>query len=483
METRANYIAIGIFTLAVFAMAFGFIYWLVRFGETNDAREVQLIIPSDAGGLKQGSGVLFNGLRVGAVTSVKLSQTDPENVYATMKVRLGTPLRADTQVTVASQPLTGLANVALVGGTPSSPLILEQETIPTLRAKPSALNDVLASAGKTITSANEILAKVDGLLVDNIPNINKTIANVEKVTSVVADKTDEIDELLVNVGKASTALASLSDTLGTVSQDVGAIVKAVDPDTVKSTLNNAEKISGDLARNTEKIDVILNDAQSAVAGASTLVTSLTATAQAINGDQLARTLSSVEGISTDLQAKLKLIDGEKISNTLSSFEAFASKLETSGKEIDVIIEGAKTATNDVTQLTGTLAENRENLDKIIKDATVIASRLVKTSSAITKLVGTVDGLVEADGRGFVVEATDAATSIRKVAESFEKRADAISGGLARFSTRGLGDIEALIGQSRTAVTRLESIIKSIETNPAQFLLGGKRVPEYRRQRR
>jgi len=141
-------------------------------------------------------------------------------------------------------------------------LILEQENIPTLRAKPSALNDVLAAAGKTITSANEILAKVDGLLDDNIPNINKTVANVEKVTSVVADKTDEIDELLVNVGKASTALASLSDTLGTVSQDVGAIVKAVDPDTVKSTLNNAEKISGDLARNSEKIDVILNDAQS-----------------------------------------------------------------------------------------------------------------------------------------------------------------------------------------------------------------------------
>jgi len=104
METRANYIAIGIFTLAVFAMAVGFIYWLVRYGETTDAREVQLIIPSDAGGLKLGSGVLFNGLRVGAVTSVKLSQADPANVYATMKVKTGTPLRADTQVTVSSQP-------------------------------------------------------------------------------------------------------------------------------------------------------------------------------------------------------------------------------------------------------------------------------------------------------------------------------------------------------------------------------------------
>ena len=259
----------------------------------------------------------------------------------------------------------------------------------------------MAAANNTITVANGILAKVDGVLDVNIPSINKTVENVEKVTAAVADKTDEIDELLANVGKASTALASLSDTLGIVSKDVGAIVKAVDPDTVKSTLNNAEKITGDLARNTEKFDGILNDAKTAVTGASTLVTSLTATAQALDGDQLARTLSSVEGIGTDLQAKLKLIDGAKISNTLSSFEAFATKLEASGKEIDVIIAGAKTATGDVTKLTSTLADNRENLDSIIKDATVVASRLVKTSEAITKLVGTVDGLVEADGRGSV----------------------------------------------------------------------------------
>lgn len=483
METRANYIAIGLFTLAVFAMAFGFIYWLVRFGETTDARDVKLIIPSNAGGLKEGSGVLFNGLRVGVVTRVELLQNDPSNVFATMKVKVNTPLRADTSVSIASQPLTGLANVALVGGTPDSPLILAQDETPILTAKQSGLNDLIAVAGETVTLANSVLKKVDGMLDQNIPVVTKTLANVEKVTSIVADKSDEIDKLMDSVGKASTALVALSDTLTVVSEDVGAIVKAVDPETVKSTLDNANKITGDLARNTDKIEGILNDAKTAVSGASTLVTNLTAITGSIDSKQLSRTLTNVEGISTDLQAKLKLIDAEKINNTISSFESFASNIEASGKEIDVIIANAKTATSDVTKVTGTLADNRENLDKIIKDATIIASRLVKTSQAITKLVGTVDGLVEADGRGFVVEATDAATSIRKVAQSFEKRADAISGGLARFSTRGLGDIEALIAQSRSAVKRLEGVIKNIENNPTQFLLGGKRVPEYRRQRR
>ena len=38
METRANYALIGLFTLAVIAAAFGFVYWFSG-GERGQARE------------------------------------------------------------------------------------------------------------------------------------------------------------------------------------------------------------------------------------------------------------------------------------------------------------------------------------------------------------------------------------------------------------------------------------------------------------
>lgn len=577
METRANYIAIGIFTLLVFAMAFGFIYWLVRYGENTNAREVELIIPSNASGLKKGSAVLFNGLRVGSVLSVSLDKKDPANVYARLIVNTETPLREDTVVTIASQPLTGLANVSLVGGSGDKDLILKRDNLPVLRAKKSSLNDTLEAASKTVEIASEVLVKVNNLLGANEASLRATIVNVEKFSAALGDNATGIDGLLENVGKASTAIASLSSTLETVSTDVEGIIKAVDPEKVGSLLANAEKISGDFARNSGEFDTIINDVKRTTGEASTLVASLSLTAKALDADQigrtlanieklsgtlgtvsedvravmevvkpetvrttlanvskittdlarnsgkfdaliddagstvsnltslsstlnatiavikpdqLSRTLANVEGFSGDLRTTLKnvdkvvgALDGERINKAILSLEGFAGTLDKAGGQIDLIIEDARKATSNVATFTDTLDNNQENFNKIIKDATVISTRLIKTSEAITRLVGRVDGLVEADGRGLIVEATDAAKSIRKIADSFEVRADAISKGLERFSTRGLGDIEALISQSRQAVTRVEGVVKSFETNPASFLLGGKKVPEYRRQRR
>lgn len=490
METRANYIAIGIFTLLAFAMAFGFIYWLVRYNETGEARLVELIIPGNAGGLKRGNGVLFNGLRVGSVVSVELSQSDPANVYAILKINSKTPLREDTNVTIASQPLTGLANVALVGGSADKDLLLQRETIPPLTAKQSSLNDTLEAAGKTVQLANEMLARVDSLIQANSRSINKTVSNVEAFSTAIASNSDNIEMFLQNVGKASSSIGTLSVTLDQVSQNVNTIVTAIEPERIKSTLANVDKITGDLARNSGEIDSILSDAKKAVSNLSGITTGLNTTVATINGAQLAQTLTNVETFSGNLNETLKKVDGlvgaldqERINKVVASVEGFTSRLDKTGVEIDSIIANAKTATENVTDFTKTLSDNKGNFNKIIKDASVISERLIKTSEAVTKLVGQVEGLVDADGRGFVLEATDAAKSIRRIAESFEARANAISTGLERFSTRGLGDIEALIAQSRQAVTRLEGVVQNFENNPSQFLLGGKNVPEYRRQRR
>lgn len=584
METRANYIAIGIFTLLVFTMAFGFIYWLVRFNETGEARFVELIIPGNAGGLKRGNGVLFNGLRIGSVVSVKLSQADPQNVFATLKIDASAPIREDTQVTIESQPLTGLANVALVGGSADKDLLLQRDEIPPLLAKQSSLNETLEAAADTVRIATKVLTQVEKMVEKNGDAINTTIENVEAFSTALASNSGDISQLLENVGRASVAVGKLSETLDGVSgnvnaimtavdpakiektlsnvekistdlaqssgqvegvieettkivssfsgiatslsatvaaidseqinrtisnvegfsgdlretlkkvdgisSDVEAIVKVVDPEKIGSTLANVEKISGDFARNSGEFDGIMNDAKKAVGDISGVAESLNKTARAIDGDQLARTLTNVEGFSGDLRETLKKVDnvvgaldGARINKTIASLEGFASRLDAAGSEIDTIIANASSATGDVAKFTKNLAKNQEAIDQVISDATIISNRLIKTSEAVTKLVGRVDGLVEGDGQGFIVEVTDAARAIRKVAESFESRANAISGGLARFSTRGLGEIEALIGQSRQAVTRIESVISNLERNPSQFLLGSQKVPEYRRQRR
>ncbi|MEM8796840.1 MAG: MlaD family protein [Pseudomonadota bacterium] len=576
METRANYIAIGLFTILVCAMTFGFIYWLDRYNETGEARTIDLVLPANAGGLNAGSGVLFNGLRVGSVTRVEYRVEDPQNIYAKLRVSADIPLRSDTTISVSSQPLTGLTNVTMVGGTPDAPLLFDEEGTPVLRATTSSLAETIEAAGKAVATANEVLLKVDNLLTENIAPISETVQNVQKFSTALANNADGIDELLQNFAETSSAINALGVTVSGVSDDIEAIVAAIEPDRIRSTLENVDKITTDFAASSGEIGPIVEDAKTTVATLVDIAENLRTTTESLNDGTLNRILKNVEGLTVDLSATVEKADGvlaavdpdvvsttltnirdisdsfsqntdeidqilvsarttlddftkvssklvetsevldsdqlkrtldnvetftggvnetlgkvdevltaldqEKIANLITSLEGFAGRLNDAGEQIDSIIANAETATKDVTVFTNTLAENSESIDSVIADARTITGKLVGTADSINRLIGRVDGLVEADGDGLIVEATKAAESIRKIADSFEARADRIAGGLENFSTRGLSDIETLIGESRQAVSRVDSILRNLESNPTQFLLSGQKVPEYRQRR-
>ena len=123
METRARYALIGLFMLAVIAASFAFVYWLENKGGFAQRETYQIRFQGSVSGLLIGSAVLFNGIRVGEVTDLGLNADAPQDVIATVAVVRGTPIRADTQVNIETQGLTGGAAVALRGGSSTSPLV------------------------------------------------------------------------------------------------------------------------------------------------------------------------------------------------------------------------------------------------------------------------------------------------------------------------------------------------------------------------
>ncbi len=65
METRARYVLVGAFTLAVIAAAFAFVYWLNTTGGLRERAFYRIRYQNSVSGLLVGSAVLFNGVRVG----------------------------------------------------------------------------------------------------------------------------------------------------------------------------------------------------------------------------------------------------------------------------------------------------------------------------------------------------------------------------------------------------------------------------------
>src|SRR4030081_2303916 len=121
METRANFVLIGSFTLAVIAAAFGFVLWFQSLHTTKARSPIRIVFEGPASGLRNGGSVNFNGIRIGEVISVKLD--NPRRVVALAMVGNDTPIRKDTLVGLEFQGLTGGAAVSLKGGEEAAPAV------------------------------------------------------------------------------------------------------------------------------------------------------------------------------------------------------------------------------------------------------------------------------------------------------------------------------------------------------------------------
>ena len=103
METKANYVLIGLFTLAVMVGAFGFIFWLHHAAGTGDRVAYRVIFDGSVSGLRTGGPVLFNGIRVGEVTRLQLDPQRPEPGRGDDRGRRPRRCAPDTQVSLDSK--------------------------------------------------------------------------------------------------------------------------------------------------------------------------------------------------------------------------------------------------------------------------------------------------------------------------------------------------------------------------------------------
>ena len=174
METRANFVAIGAFTLAVVAGAFLFVLWMAGYGGGVEPRALSHRIPGSVSGLARGGVVLFNGLRVGEVKTVDFLPNDPGRVAAEIEVDGRIPVRDDTKARLEMQGLTGASAIALTGGAPDAkPIAAKDGEPPTLIAEPSQIQNLLVNVQNISAKADSVLTRADKLFADSGPGFRR----------------------------------------------------------------------------------------------------------------------------------------------------------------------------------------------------------------------------------------------------------------------------------------------------------------------
>lgn len=444
METRANYVIVGIFTLVAILAAFGFVYWTAAIGDRGETTLLLVRIQGSASGLGPGSLVLFNGVKVGVVKRVAFDRNDLNAAIATTEIDKTTPLTKSTQADIGIASLAGQVNIELKGADPKEPRLLEEAEkegkTAEIIANPSAVNNLLQTAQNIFTRADKVLSELEGFTRDVRGPLTQTVKNAQTFSDALAKNADGIDKFLTAVSALSDELKGVSGKLDGTLKAAEGLLNAVDKDKIKSIVANVDTVTGNLKETSKQLDGVIKNVDTAV--------------------------GSVNDFATRTQGTLAKVD-----NVLDGIDP--AQVRTALANIQKASENANKAAADIAMVTDKFADRADDIDQTIKDARQLAQRLNDASvrvDGILKRVDTLLGSGQADG--VMADARDTLKAFKQVADTLNARLGTITDNLARFSGQGLSNVEALVQDSRRSISRIEEAVTDLSRNPQRILSGG-----------
>lgn len=493
METRANYVLIGAFTLAGILGIVGFFLWFARIELDRQFAYYDVRFPS-VSGLSTASDVRFSGLPVGQVVSVGLAPNGDGSILVRVEIDAQTPVRTDSVATIEAQGVTGVSFVGIDPGSPDAPLLERAPgaPVPEIEAGRSTLQSLSEDAPRLLEEALKITEGLAGLVTEeNSARIERTLTNIEEasvkfaaaledfstVTSSVSEFAGQIDSFNATLeeltGSLSGVLETADDTLvsiGTLAEDSRGSL-AVLNETLESTrtlMTEAEAyVAGDLALATGEVTRVVTElgTQVEVLGAETrqmldafTTTGTTATARLTEAEA---TLAATDSAIARLVVTLDAVD--------EAAESFDTLMVEDGAALVAEARAAFAQAATVIDTIGTVAET--DLPVMIADlrsATATVSRVVEevgtdlssASGRVDELMGTAQGMVTQVTATFA-DANETLTAINGALETGDAALEAAGRAFDGADRLINAEAAAIVADLRTTIARLDGVIAGV----------------------
>jgi phospholipid/cholesterol/gamma-HCH transport system substrate-binding protein len=251
--------------------------------------------------------------------------------------------------------------------------------------------------------------------------LNASLTEVNDVIGAI----DEVRMAAIvdNIATASEQVASVSTQLGGVVgrangliEDAGALVGAVDPEQVRSTLANIDSITGRVNTATERLDAIVADAGRAVTQFGDLGAGLNATLVDVNGviaavdreriaalvDGLASASEQIGGVVERADTLIAAVDPERIRSSVATVDEVIQRIGAASLDIETIVADARQISGDVRLFADGLDATLTNVNSVIE--AVDAQRIANTVANIETVSGRLGAIVDQAG-GFIDQAS------------------------------------------------------------------------------
>jgi phospholipid/cholesterol/gamma-HCH transport system substrate-binding protein len=205
----------------------------------------------DAEGMESGTQVLFGGITVGKVTSVRPDEQDPTRIEISLDVKQGTPLNAKSVAEVGSVSLMSDPVLSITTGSNNAPrlhpgtIIPSQETVSLdeLQRKVATLAD---SAQATLVTVNKNLNDLTGdgrQLLSNLNDATGTtnrkhlagiLAHSDAMVAQLSPRIDQISERVLKLTRdADIVVGKMGPTVDNANETITAIHQPAQADLVQ----------------------------------------------------------------------------------------------------------------------------------------------------------------------------------------------------------------------------------------------------------
>ncbi|SFH44067.1 phospholipid/cholesterol/gamma-HCH transport system substrate-binding protein [Nitrosospira sp. Nsp14] len=264
MEPRAHHVLIGSLTILAVAVALLFAFWLGKGPSAAQQRYYTVIFNETVRGLSVGSGVQYNGIKVGEVTALELDPRDPRKVLARVRVDGNVPIKQDIEARLTLTGITGTSVIEFSAGSPESPdLVAKDDGDPVIVASQSPITKLLEDAESTFSDLREIILHVKQVLSpDTVQNLRQTVAHLEKASGAIASQDDNIKVLGRELVAASRQANAVLQQASGVMDDAQELIN----NEGKNALRSADRAMASLEKSADAIDQILVENRTALAG-------------------------------------------------------------------------------------------------------------------------------------------------------------------------------------------------------------------------
>jgi phospholipid/cholesterol/gamma-HCH transport system substrate-binding protein len=256
---------VGAFVIASL-LVLGATVYFVR--TTQDVRG-QLVYTTSlryAGGVANGTPVLFAGIRVGQVASVQPSAGDPTRIEIRFSVKAGTPVNEESVARVGSVTLMSSPALFLSSGSNNARRLRPGELVRSQEAV--SQNEIAARVATLADSANDVMT----ILKQEVPALTgearAVLANFREISGTKNQKQVEslLAELNGMVGRESPKIADITERFKALSGHADELVVSVKPlvanldDAVTSVSATVDAVREPLTRDLAELQRTLENA-------------------------------------------------------------------------------------------------------------------------------------------------------------------------------------------------------------------------------